>query len=57
MHSSRRLKDTLTEKRHQYKLDLNRSRDPLVAAYKSNQTLIGFALQLEVELGQMLDSA
>ena len=56
MHSSRRLKDTLTEKRLQYKLDLNRSRVPLAAAYKSKQTLTGSALQLEVELGPKPDS-
>ena len=56
MHSSRRLKDTLTEKRNQYKLDLNRSRIPLTATYKSNQTLTGYVLQLDIELGQFPDS-
>ena len=39
MHSSRRLKDTLTEKRHQYKLDLNRSSVPLAAAHMDNPIL------------------
>ena len=43
LHSSRRLKDTLTEKRLQYKLDLDRSRGPIAAAYKSKQTLSGSA--------------
>ena len=56
MHSSKRLKDALTEKRLQYKLDLNRSRVPLAATYKSKQTLTGSTLQLEVELGPKLDS-
>ena len=51
MHSSRRLKDTLTEKTLQYKLDLSRSRIPLVATYKRKKTLTGSTLQLEVELG------
>ena len=56
MHSSRRLKDTLTEKRLQYKLDLSRSIIPLAAAYKSRQTLNGSVLQLEVELGPKPES-
>ena len=49
MHSSRRLKDTLTEKRLQHKLDLNISRVPLAEAYKSKKTLTGSMFQLEVE--------
>ena len=44
MHSSRRLKDTLTEKRFQYKLDLCRSRVPLAAPHLENETLTGFTL-------------
>ena len=56
MHSSRRLKYILYEKRLQYKLDLYRSRIPLAAAYKSRKTLTGSALQLEVKLGVKLDS-
>ena len=39
MNSSRRLKDTLTEKRLQYKLDLNKSRVPIAAAYMDNSSL------------------
>ena len=56
MHSSKRLKETLTEKRHHYKLDLNRSRAPLATAYKSKKTLTGSVLQLEVELGPKPDT-
>ena len=50
-HSSRRLKDTLHEKILPNKIDLDRSRLPLAAAYKRKQILVGSALQLEVELG------
>ena len=56
IHSSRRLKGTLHEKRLQYKLDLYRSRVPLAVAYKSKQNLTGSVLQLEVYLGQKPDS-
>ena len=44
MHSSRRLKDTLTKKRHQYKLDLNRFSVPLAAAHMENKILRRIAL-------------
>ena len=44
LHSSKRLKDTLTEKRPQYKLDLDISRVPVVATYKSKKNLTGFEL-------------
>ena len=46
MHSSRRLKDTLAEKRHQYKLHLNRSRVPLAAAHIENPILSRTALYI-----------
>ena len=44
LHSSKRLKDTLTEKRHQYKLDLNRSSVPLAATHMGNSILRKTAL-------------
>ena len=56
MKSSWMLKDTLTKKRLQYKLDLSRSRIPLVAAYKRKKTLTGSTLHLEVEHGPKPDS-